>query len=121
MMESTDLSETDLYLIDALQVAPRAPWATIGDAVGISAVTAAKHWARLTESGMAWVTAAPGMAARSAQCLAYVEITCRPEDRVRVAEAIAQHSLAITVELTTGTADVFVTCAAGDLQTMSRY
>jgi DNA-binding Lrp family transcriptional regulator len=121
LTDSTILSIDDRLLIDALQVAPRAPWATIGDSLGISAVTAAKRWARLTEAGRAWVTAAPGMALRNAQCLAYVEITCHPKDRFGVAAAIAKHSLAVTVELTTGSADILVTVAAADLSTMSHY
>jgi DNA-binding Lrp family transcriptional regulator len=121
MPESATLSVEDRLLIDALQVAPRASWSAIGEVLGISAVTASKRWARLAESGMAWVTAAPGMATRNAQCLAYVEITCHPRDRFGVAEAIAKHSLAVTVELTTGSADILVTVAAADLSTMSHY
>lgn len=120
-MKSAILTPDELQLIDALQVAPRAPWEAIGNAVGIGAVTAAKRWAKISENGLAWVTAAPGMALRNAQCLAYVEITCHPQDRPKVAAAIARHSLALTVELTTGSADILVTVAAADLQTMSHY
>jgi len=119
--ESARLSADDRLLVDALQVAPRASWSVIGDVLGITAVTAAKRWARLSESGVGWVTAAPGMAVRNAQCLAYVEITCHPTHRFAVADAIAQHSLAVTVELTTGSADILVTVAAADLPTMSHY
>ncbi|MCU1658233.1 MAG: DNA-binding transcriptional regulator, Lrp family [Pseudonocardiales bacterium] len=121
MLNSANLSRDDRLLIDALQVAPRGSWAAIGDAVGITAVTAAKRWARLSERGVSWVTAAPGMALRNAQCLAYVEITCNPTHRFEVADAIAQHRLAVTVELTTGSADILVTVAAADLTTMSHY
>jgi len=115
------LDHGDLRLIDALQVAPRAPWATVGNVLGLTAVTAQKRWNRIAESGAAWVTAAPGMAVNNAQGLAYVEITCHPEHRLDVANALAKHSLAVTVELTTGSADILVTVAAMDLQTMSHY
>jgi DNA-binding Lrp family transcriptional regulator len=115
------LTHDDMALIDALQVAPRAPWAAVGSVLGISAVTAAKRWNALTDEGAAWVTAAPGMAHQNAQCLAYVEITCRPEHRLAVANAIAQHTAALTVELTMGGADLLVTVAAADLQTLSHY
>ena len=121
MTESSTLSSADLRLVDALQVAPRAPWAAIGKILDVSAVVAAKRWARLVDEGAAWVTAAPGMALHNEQCLAYVEITCRPEHRFEVANAIAQHSLAVTVELITGSADILVTVAAIDLHTMSHY
>lgn len=121
MAESAGLSLERLQLLDALQVAPRAPWTAVGAALGITPVTAAKRWERLRDSGIAWVTGAPAMAVRHAQCLAYVEITCRPEHRLAVAQAIARHSKAVTVELTTGSADILATVAAADLTTMSHY
>ncbi len=120
-MESTTLSSDDLLLIDALQVAPRASWAAIGEVLDIAAVTAAKRWQRIVDAGLAWVTAAPGMAYHHEQCMAYVEITCQPAHRFTVANALARHHLAITVELTTGSADILVTVAATDLNTMSHY
>lgn len=121
MRESTKLSMDDRLLVDALQVAPRAPWAAIGAVLDTTAITASRRWDRLVERGLAWVTAAPGMARRSAQCMAYVEITCRPQDRMTVATALAAHHQALTVELTTGSADILVTVAAGDLWNMSHY
>lgn len=115
------LSLDEMALVDALQIAPRAPWATLGSVLGISAVTAAKRWNALVEEGLAWVTAAPGMAHHNAQCMAYVEITCRAEHRLATANAIAQHTAALTVELTMGNADLLVTVAASDLPTLSHY
>lgn len=120
-MESGILKLDSLLLLDALQLAPRAPWAKIGEVLGTTAVTAAKRWARLSEAGLAWVTAAPAMAVPSAQCFAYVEITCYPRHRQKVANVIAQHSLAVSVELTTGSADILVTVAAADWKIMSHY
>lgn len=119
--KSATLNLDNMLLLDALQLAPRASWSRIGEVLGITAVTAAKRWARLREGGIAWVTAAPAMAVRTAQCLAYVEITCHPEHRYTVANAIAQHRLAVSVELTTGGADILVSVAAADFQTMSHY
>ncbi len=121
MSDSFRLSRADLRLVDALQVAPRASWATIGHVLGVSAVAAARRWAALVDDGQAWVTAAPGMAVHNAQCLAYVEITCPPEHRFTVAKNIARHGLAITVEIITGSADILVTVAAVDLTMMSHY
>lgn len=120
LMEST-LGPDDRLLVDALQVAPRAAWSAIGHVLGISAVTAARRWQRLLDEGLGWVTAAPSMVARSAQCMAYVEITCRPSQRYAVAYALARHNLVITVELTTGSADILITVAAKDLTTLSHY
>jgi DNA-binding Lrp family transcriptional regulator len=119
--DSFKLAEDDRLLVDALQIAPRASWAAIGGVLGMAPVTAARRWQRLADAGVAWVTAAPGMAFRNAQCLAYVELTCESAYRVEVAEVVAQHQLALTVELTTGSADILVTVAATDLSTMSHY
>ena len=114
-------SADDALLIDALQVAPRASWSAIGDLLGIAPVTAAKRWRRLSDEGLAWVTVAPGMAASSPQCIAFAEITCPASKRLAVAETIAQHPMAVTVELTTGDADIFVTVFASGLPMLSHY
>ncbi len=115
------LAPEDALLIDALQVAPRASWAAVGAILGVSGVTVAKRWQRLTEDGVAWVTAGLGMAVSNAQCLAYVEVTCQPHMAFSVAKVVAGHGPAVTVELTTGNADMLVTVAAVDLSTMSHY
>jgi DNA-binding Lrp family transcriptional regulator len=119
--ESVTLSETDLALVEALQVSPRAPWSSVGAAVGLSAATAARRWERLVEAGAAWVTGPPGVAVWNAQCVAYVAITCTPDRRRAVADVLAQHRHALSVELTAGGADLFVTVAAADLTALSRY
>jgi DNA-binding Lrp family transcriptional regulator len=115
------LSDDDKALIGALQVSPRAPWVRVGQALGISGVTAARHWDRISRAGMAWVTMAPGMVQRAEQCVAYVEIDCVPAKRTELAAELARHELVLTVELTTGSADILLTIAAVDLPTLSRY
>ncbi|MCW2636474.1 MAG: DNA-binding transcriptional regulator, Lrp family [Blastococcus sp.] len=115
------LTEDDQRLISALQISPRASWADVSEALGMSGVTAARRWRRITEDGTAWVTAAPGMAHRAEQCLAYVEIDCTPAKRTAVAAELARHELVLTVEITTGSADILLTVAAVDLATLSHY
>jgi DNA-binding Lrp family transcriptional regulator len=121
LSKSVTLTEGERLLIDALQIAPRISWSALGAGLGISPVTAARRWRNLAESGAAWVTVAPGMTYRNAQCLAYVEITCQPAHRMQVAQELATHPPAISVELTSGSADILVTVAAADLTTMSHY
>lgn len=115
------LHEEDALIIDALQLAPRAPWSAVGDILGISPTTAAKRFQRLVDEGIAWVTASPGMVTSSPQCYAHVEVTCRAGTHFRVANAIAAHPLAVTVEVVTGAADLLVTIGAADLPTVSHY
>lgn len=47
--------ETDLLVLHALQVAPRAPWTRVADVIGVDAGTAARHWAALSEQRLAWL------------------------------------------------------------------
>jgi len=50
------LTETDLALINALQVSPRADWVLVGKALGISGSTVSRRWEALNRDGTAWVT-----------------------------------------------------------------
>ena len=115
------LNEEDGLIVDALQLAPRAPWSAVGDVLGISPTTAAKRFQRLVDEGIAWVTASPGMMTSSPQCYAHVEVTCRAGTALRVANAVAAHPLAVTVEVITGAANLLVTVGAADLPTVSHY
>jgi DNA-binding Lrp family transcriptional regulator len=115
------LTEEEKKLVGALQIAPRAPWADIGEALGISGITAARRWERISAEGTAWITAAPGMVRRAEQCVAYVEVDCTPANRMAVAAELATHELVMTVEITTGSADILLTIAAADLATLSHY
>lgn len=115
------LSDCDRSLIGALQVSPRAPWSDLGEALDISGVTAARRWRRLSDEGKAWVTASPGMFYRAEQCFAYVEIDCAPGKRTEVANRLAQQEMVVTVEITTGNADILLTIGAADLSMLSGY
>jgi DNA-binding Lrp family transcriptional regulator len=121
LKESAILTIDDRELIGALQAGPRAPWTDIGNALGVSGVTAARRWERIRATGVAWVTAAPGMSRRTEQCVAYVEVDCQPGRRKEVAAELARHELVVTVEITTGTADIMLTIAAANLMTLSHY
>ncbi|WP_338698562.1 AsnC family protein [Streptomyces sp. Q6] len=54
------VSEADLTLIHALQIAPRASWAQLAATLGPSAETLARRWSRLTARGHAWAGVLPG-------------------------------------------------------------
>ena len=95
------LSGEDERLIDAMQLAPRASWAALGQVLGVSAATAARRWQRLADEGVAWVTAGPGVAVSNARCLAYAEVVCQPDTRFSVASRLARDPPAVTVEITT--------------------
>jgi len=121
MNYSVTLTESDLALVEALQVSPRASWSAVSAATGMSPATAARRWQRLAETGAAWVTGAPSVSVWNGQCVAYVDISCRPGQSLCVAGVLAQDRHALSVELTAGNADLFVTVAVADLRALSRY
>lgn len=113
------LSETDLALVSALQVAPRAPWSAIGRAVGVDPVTAARRWGRLQEERLAWFVVRP-----SAEQLApgrdavVMMLRCRPGTQVAVAERLAAVREAYAVDLLAGDDDIAVTLIGRGLGAM---
>ncbi|WP_448616132.1 Lrp/AsnC family transcriptional regulator [Modestobacter sp. URMC 112] len=121
MTGSVALDEDDLALVEALQRDPRAPWTTVADLVGTNAVTASRRWERLRSSGAAWVTGTPGPGSHHAQVLAYVEVTCLPSLKTRVAQQLAADAHALSVDITAGGRDLLLTVAAVDLPTLGRY
>jgi DNA-binding Lrp family transcriptional regulator len=118
---SRGLSEDDLLLVGALQVAPRAPWAAVAEAIGASPITAKRRWSRLAERGAAWVTGTPGVSVWNAHCVAYVGIRCSPGQNTTVATALAGDAHALSIDHTAGAYDLFVTVAAADLGALYRY
>ena len=121
MTGSVALDEDDLALVEALQRDPRAPWTTVADVVGTNPVTASRRWERLRASGAAWVTGTPGPGSHHAQVLAYVEVTCLPSLKTRVAQQLAGDAHALSVDITAGGRDLLLTVAAVDLPTLGRY
>ncbi|WP_249027086.1 Lrp/AsnC family transcriptional regulator, partial [Amycolatopsis lexingtonensis] len=104
--ESAMLAEQDLKLVDALQAAPRASWSTLGQALGVGAVTAARRWDALVERGDAWLTAYVGGELTARLSLAFVEIDCAPGTALSVAAALAADPHVATVEYLAGPCDL---------------
>jgi DNA-binding Lrp family transcriptional regulator len=91
-MKQDSVDELDLALINALQIAPRASWRDVGEALGIDPVTAARRWSRLSGAGLAWVTCVAGPQAHGEFCMAYIEVACAPGRVPSVAAALAGHA-----------------------------
>lgn len=90
--------ERDLDLVNALQINPRAPWGRIGASLGMDATTAARRWRRLTESGLAWLTAyAPEFAT-----VAYIRLHCRTEAIAEISGRVCAWPWVVSVERITG-------------------
>lgn len=57
----------------------------------------------------------------SCRCVAYLELRCAPGQVIPVAQQLAEDPHALTVEVTTGGVDLFVTAATADLTQLSAY
>lgn len=103
-----ELSEEDLELINALQIAPRASWSEAAGILGVHATTLAARWERLKASGAAWTTAHL-MGDPKQMCLALVDVDCDMELRAEVTAALALIPEVLTVEEAASDRDLMLT------------
>jgi DNA-binding Lrp family transcriptional regulator len=107
------VTEKDLELVDAVQINPRASWGTVGNAIGLSAVSARRRWARLAASGTAWTGSTLGPELFRG---GFLEIICRPGTVGGVAAALCELPQVITVGRSIGDFDLYaITVAATDV------
>ncbi|MEU0070811.1 Lrp/AsnC family transcriptional regulator [Streptomyces sp. NPDC006332] len=122
MRDSFTLDEVDLSLINALQIAPRATWTEIGRALDINPATAARRWQRISDDGLAWVTAYPKLSTWADRyCLAFVEVDCEPGARHHVVDALVRVSQVASVSQVGSGRDLFLIVLFTDLQSLSRF
>ncbi|GAA3515794.1 DNA-binding Lrp family transcriptional regulator [Streptosporangium album] len=115
------LSETDLELIDALQINPRASWVDVGTATRADPVTAARRWQRLNSTGEAWTTVALGQRQMHAMSMAFLEIDCEAGAAVEVAGTLAAAGHLITVQHVAAGHDLFVIAVAASMPALADY
>ncbi|GAA3666445.1 Lrp/AsnC family transcriptional regulator [Microbacterium marinilacus] len=115
------LDELDFQLVNALQIAPRAPWATLAPALRTDASTLSRRWARLTEAGIAWTTcyvlpqrmqAYSALGERLRSSYASIEIRCEAGRRAEVIDALARKPEVINIECTSGSRDLSLNVAS---------
>lgn len=121
LQEIDTLEESDLQLINTLQLDSRAPWTRVGAALSVDPVTAARRWYRLTASGAAWVTAHVGRGQSPQGCTAFVEVDCAAGAALEVGDTLARWPHVLTVEHTTGGRDLLLTVIVPSLGALSRF
>lgn len=121
MMDSQvpGLDETDRRLIQALQISPRARWATLAPIIGVDSVTLARRWERLTDQGLAWVAGHPGAEARGPSAI--LEIEAEPGATLDIANELAGDREAFTIDHTAGARDLLVIVGARNLDALGEY
>ncbi|GLY70653.1 Lrp/AsnC family transcriptional regulator [Amycolatopsis taiwanensis] len=118
---SKHLNETDLALVNALQINPRAPWSLVGRTLGIGATTAVRRWQRLVDAGSAWMSAYPGGDLARRLGLAFAQIVCAPGKQLEVAQAIAADAHVPTVDYVAGNYDLLAHVVTPGLTEVSDY
>lgn len=103
-----EISEEDLQLINALQIAPRISWSDAAGILGVHATTLAARWERLKASGAAWSTAHL-MGDPKQMCLALVDVDCEMKSRAAVTAALAAIPEVVTVEEAASNRDLMLT------------
>jgi DNA-binding Lrp family transcriptional regulator len=115
------LDETDLMVIDALQINPRATWAQIGGALEVAPITVARRWERLSQAGQAWVNVGLGLDAVSSIVLAIIELSCQPGQAAAIGEKLADVPQVVTIEHTTGEFDTVLIVTMPSLASLSDF
>lgn len=118
---SAGLEETDLAIANALQIAPRASWAVLGDVLGLSPATVARRWNRLSDHGQAWVTATGSPRLWRTLCDAFLDVQCHPAARGRVALALARDPRTKSVMEVASGRDLHINVITRDLPALSRF
>jgi DNA-binding Lrp family transcriptional regulator len=113
-----ELSEDDLALINALQIAPRLSWADASGVLGVHATTLAARWERLRAAGAAWVTAHQ-VGDPKLMCLALVDIDCEMNRRAEVTAALADIPEIVTIGEAASNRDLMLTVIAPSLAALN--
>jgi DNA-binding Lrp family transcriptional regulator len=112
-----EVDETDVALLDAMHVNPRVSFEQLAGSLGISAVTVARRWRRLTSTGRAWVSSVPGP--RLSLGIALYEARCEPGRAAEVAATLAGIPQVVSVYLTAGDFDLHALLWAPDDRAVS--
>lgn len=115
------LDALDSKLVAALQLRPRAEWAQLAGVLGVSENTLTRRWARLHETGGAWVTPSPAPDFHRHHIAAIVLLTCTPQHQASVARTVANHREAITVDVSTGRCDIQLDIVVRDRASLADY
>lgn len=113
-----ELSEEDLALIHALQIAPRLSWHDASRVLGVHATSLAARWERLRSAGASWVTAHL-VGDPKQMCLALVDIDCEMHRRAEVTAALAALPAVVTIEEAASNRDLMLTVITPSLEEFS--
>lgn len=114
------VDESDLRLINCLQIRPRASWAALGRVLQLDPATVARRWDRLQRAGLAWVTCHHGRS-NADDLLAYVEVEIAGTPVDQVAREVAHDPMVVSVHHTTGFRSLVLSVMAPDPLAISSF
>lgn len=91
-----DVTEEDLSLIHALQIAPRISWIDAAEILETHPTTLANRWERLRRSGLAWVTANE-IGTNMDSALSFLDVECTLAERGSVIDALCGMTEVVSV------------------------
>lgn len=112
-----ELSEDDLSLIHALQIRPRASWADLGSALGVTPAALARRWNHLSSAGAAWVTAYPLLTGEAHY--AFVEVGCGSAALARLRRELVTWPEVMSVEEASRDYNLVLTVGTPTLEDLS--
>lgn len=114
------LDETDLAIVNALEVQPRIEYAGLAAALGLSPVTVARRWEALVDSGQAWVTISPGPRHHEIGWSAFLSIEVDVGEQDRLADRLCAEPSFASVLLMSGENQFLVDCFAPSVEESMR-
>jgi DNA-binding Lrp family transcriptional regulator len=114
VQHSSPLAERDIELVNALQVAPRAPWEDLAEVLNVHPTTLSRRWARLTGAGLARVSITPGPELLRVMDVAFVELTCQNNRVLDVVEKLILDQRLMSIQFIAGPAHLLLTIAAAE-------
>jgi len=115
-VNTSDLDRTDLRLLHALQVEPRASWNQLAPIIGVGPGTLARRWERIATEGLAWIT---GLDTRGQ--LVLLEIDCDLALSKAVAEQLSRDPRVEVLEFASGARTLLALMAFDGLPAASRF
>ncbi|MET3143887.1 UNVERIFIED_ORG: DNA-binding Lrp family transcriptional regulator [Arthrobacter sp. UYEF2] len=112
-------TETDLQIINALQIEPRVPWTSLEKVIGLDSVTLARRWERISAHGVAWLTAMQHNTQSGSTAI--VEVQCLPGEALTTAQHASRDPAIISIDLTSGMRDIVMTLATRDDDELADY
>lgn len=112
------VDETDLQLLNLLQIAPRISWSDASEILNISATSLANRWSDLQARGVAWQSVYPDLI-NAGLLLAFIDVTALPASRSRVETLICADPRIASVQAGSGPADFTLTVIVSDFAALN--